>query len=256
MREVRTLIWDIETAPNLGYIWGKYEQNVLDFESEWYLLTIAWKWLGERQTHVTGLDEFDRYEKNPEDDYELVKLAWELFDEADIVIAHNGVAFDTKKAQARMLIHGFDPPSMFKEVDTLKVARRHFAFTSNKLDDLCQKLGIGKKVDTGGFELWRDVLRGNPTAWKKMKRYNRHDVVILEKLYLKLLPWISNHPNIATISERPDVCPKCGSDKGMVSKGWRYTNISKALRYKCKSCGASVSGRKLERTDTAYVNVA
>lgn len=252
--EPRVLLWDIETAPNLGYVWGRYEQNVLAFEHEWYLLTISWKWLGDKTVHVLGLDDYpDRYAKNPEDDYELAKLAYELFDEADIVVAHNGVAFDTKKANARMLIHGFDPPGTYKEFDTLTTARKYFSFTSNKLGDLCEVLGIGKKAETGGFKLWRDVLRGDAKAWAKMKKYNRQDVVILEKLYLKLRPWSKTHPNLATLGDRPSACPKCGSEDGMVSKGWTYTAVTKRQRFKCVSCGGSVSSRKIERTETAYV---
>ena len=253
--EVRTLLWDIETAPNRGWTWGKYEQNVIAFEQEWYVLTVAYKWLGDKTTHVKGLDDFPkRYKKDDEDDYELTKLAWDLFNEADIVVAHNGVAFDTKKIQARMIFHGFDPPTSFKEFDTLQTARKNFAFTSNKLDDLCQHLGLGEKVATGGFDLWKGVMRNDPKSWALMKKYNKHDVVILERLYLKLRPWSKNHPNLATMADRPDACPKCGSEKGMVSKGFNFTTVSKRQRFKCKACGASCSGRKTERTDTQFVS--
>src|ERR1035437_5504487 len=181
MTKPRILLWDIESAPNLGFAWGLWEQNILSFEHQWYLLSIAWRWLGEKTTHVQGLIDFERFTVDPQDDYELAALAHRLFSEADIVIAHNGIAFDTKKAQARMLFHGFDPPTPFREVDTLKIARRHFAFTSNKLGDLCDVLGIGRKLETGGFQTWLGCMRGDPKAWAKMKRYNKQDVVILEK---------------------------------------------------------------------------
>jgi hypothetical protein len=247
-------LWDLESAPNLGFTWAKYEQNVLAFKQEWYLLSIAWSWLGEKRTHVVGLPDFPkRYKKNPEDDYELVKLAWDLFNEADIVVAHNGVAFDTKKAQARMIIHGMDPPSPFKEVDTLQLARRHFAFTSNKLGDVCAALGIGSKVQTGGFELWRGCLRGDPKAWAKMKRYNRQDVVILEQLYLKLRPWAKSHPNLATMAGKPKSCPRCGSTEGMMARGTVSSAVTTYQRYQCKSCKGYVSSRHTKRSDTEYV---
>jgi hypothetical protein len=252
--EVKILIWDIETAPSLGYVWGKWEQNVLAFEQEWYILTVAWKWLGEKTTHVLGLDDFDLYKKEPENDRELARLAWELFNEADIVVAHNGVAFDTKKAQARMILHGFDPPTSFKEVDTLQLARKSFAFTSNRLGDLCQQLGIGGKAETGGFETWLGCLRGDPKAWSRMKRYNRRDVAILEQLYLKLRPWSRSHPNLATISGRADACPKCGASDGFDSKGWAYTQVSKRQKLRCKACRGIVYGRQLTRTDAEHVS--
>ena len=252
MTEPRTLLWDIETSPNLGYVWGKWQQNVLAFDSEWHMLSIAWKWLGERSVHCIGLPDFEMYAKEPENDYGLAHLAHELFTEADIVVAHNGVAFDTKKAQARMLIHGFDPPAPFKEVDTLKLARGSFAFTSNRLDDLCKVLGIGGKVATGGFSTWLGCLNGDPRSWAKMKRYNAHDVRLLEQLYLKLRPWALRHPNVATMTDDPDACPKC-KGKDLTRQGWRYYGVTKRQRFQCQDCGGWCQGRVVYKSEAKYV---
>lgn len=238
----RTLIWDIETSPGLGFVWGKYDQNVLAFEQEWYLLSIAWKWLGEKKIHVVGLPDFDRYATDPTNDYDLAATAHGLFDAADVVIAHNGIAFDTKKAQARMLIHGFSPPSPFKEVDTLRAARKRFAFTSNRLDDLCKALGIGQKRDTGGFNTWLGCINGDLDAWARMKKYNKHDVRILEQLYLRLRPWIDGHPNIAMLDGNMDSCPKCGAD-AMSRQGFKFNRTTTVQQWKCRACGGWASSR-------------
>jgi RNase_H superfamily len=251
--EPRVLLWDIESSPNLGYIWGRWQQDVLRFEQEYHLLTIAWKWLGDRGVQVAGLCDYPLYAEDPENDYELVRLAHELFCEADIVIAHNGISFDTKKAQARMLVHGFPPPAPFKEVDTLRLARGHFAFNSNRLDDLCRALGLGHKRETGGFDTWLGCIQGDPAAWSKMKRYNKHDVVLLEKLYLRLRPWASRHPNLATIANRPDACPRCNSTKGMVARGYMNYGSTRRRRYQCSNCGAYSSGREVERSEASFL---
>lgn len=247
------MLWDIESAPALGYVWGKWEQNVLEFQHDWYIISVAWKWLGEKVVHVKGLCDFDRYATDPENDYDLTALAHRLFCEADIVVAHNGIAFDTRKAQARMLFHGFDPPTPFMEVDTLKVARRHFAFTSNKLGDLCDTLGIGRKLETGGFNTWLGCMRNDPKAWAKMKRYNRNDVVILEQLYLKLRPWMPRHPNLASLAEDPTACPKCQAPGTLQARGWAVTALSRRRRFQCQGCGGWSLGRAMERTDTQFV---
>ncbi len=253
-REPRVLLWDIETAPVRAYVWGAYEQNTLWKDRDWYLLTIAWKWLGEDKVHVAGLDEYEMYDIDPYDDYALVSLAWALFNEADIVVAHNGVSFDTKKAKQRMIVQEFDPPSPFKEVDTLQLARKTFAFTKNNLDELCRDLGIGEKINTGGIELWRDIVENaDPKAWALMKKYNKNDVVILEQLYLRLRPW-GQHPNLATIADRPKACPKCGDDKaGMVIRGYNHTAVSVRASYRCNFCGGYSQGRKILKTKTEYV---
>ena len=254
-REPRILLWDIETAPILGYTWGAYEQNLLWKEHDWYLLTVAWKWLGEDEVQVASLNEYVSYDDDPCDDYPLVALAWELFEEADIVVAHNGVSFDTKKAKARMIVQGFDPPSTFVEVDTLQLARKTFAFTRNNLDEVCRDLGLGEKISTGGIDLWKRIVRDDDAeAWDLMREYNQHDVEILEKLYLKLRPWANNHPNLATIADRPRACPKCGSEKGMVVRGYRHTSVSVRANYRCNACGGYSQGRKILKTETQFVN--
>jgi hypothetical protein len=152
-----------------------------------------------------------------------------------------------------MIIHGFDPPSPYKEVDTLKLARKHFAFTSNRLGDLCNTLGIGTKEETGGFKTWKGCLNGDEKAWATMKKYNKHDVVILEELYLKLRPWATTMPNLATMAGRPDACPKCGSQAGMMIRGYRHTAVSRKVTLQCKSCKGYSSSRATERMQTQYV---
>jgi RNase_H superfamily len=251
----RILLWDIETAPILAHVWGAYEQNLLWKEHDSYLLSVAWKWLGDSKVQCAALNEYEMYEQDPRDDYPLVQLAWNLFDEADVVVAHNGVAFDTKRTNARIIIQGLDRPSPFKEVDTLTLARKVFAFTKNNLDEIVRDLGIGEKIQTGGIDLWRAIVeRDDPKAWALMKRYNKHDVQILEALYLRLRQWDDRHPNLATIGDRPNACPKCFTVGGMVIRGYRHTAVSVRANYRCNACGGYSQGRQIFKTGTEFVN--
>ena len=253
-REPRVLLWDIETAPVLGYIWQPWEANMLWKVKDWYLLSVAWKWLGDDEVQVASLDQYDYYAKDPQDDYPLVYLAYDLFDEADVVVAHNGVSFDTKKANARIIIHDIGQPSPFKEVDTLQLARKNFAFTKNNLDEVCRDLGIGEKIQTGGIDLWRDIVENDdPEAWELMRMYNQHDVEILEALYLRLRGWDKKHPNMATITNRPDSCIVCLGNR-FQRRGFAHTAVSYRIRYQCLDCGKYQSGRKIYKTDTKHVN--
>jgi len=241
------LLFDIETAPNLGWIWGKYEQNVLDYVNEWYVLCFAAKWLNEKETDVHALPDFHgTWGLDKEDDYEVVNYLWLLLDEADIVIAHNGDQFDIRKINTRFLAHGMNPPSPYRTIDTLKVARRYFKFNSNKLDDLAQYLGIGRKVKTGGFELWKGCMSGDAASWDKMKKYNQVDVKLLEEVYLKLRPWIKNHPTV-NMGEAEMCCPNCGSNN-VNRRGFSVTRVSRFQRYRCMGCGAWSRSRLSDRT--------
>ena len=231
--QVKVLLIDIETAPSLGWVWEKYETNVIDFKSDWYILSFGYKWLGEDQTKVVGLVDFPRYDRDRENDKQLMKQLWKLLDEADIVIGHNLDKFDIKKINTRFLTHGLNPPTPYKTVDTLKIARSNFAFDSNKLDDLGRYLGIGRKLPNTGFYLWRGCMIGDRESWAKMKQYNGQDVQLLEKVYNLLFPWDKKHPAV-NLGQR-DTCPKCGS-QNVQKRGFNFTLLSQSQRYVCLSC--------------------
>jgi hypothetical protein len=235
----RILLYDIETAPNLAYVWGKWEQNVLDYVKEWSILSFSWKWLGDTEVHCETVQH--------QSEKQLLRKLWRFMDEADIVIAHNGNKFDNRKANARFVLNGMKPPSPYVSIDTRLVAKRYFAFDSNSLDDLAKALGLGTKLKHRlGFDLWKGVLADDPAMWKIMADYNKHDVVLLEGVYLVFRPWIGNHPNLCLIEGRPDGCPSCRSQK-LKSCGIRRTKVNTYRRYRCLSCGAYSRSRNLDK---------
>jgi hypothetical protein len=229
----RILLIDIETAPSLGWTWKKWETNIIDFKSDWYILSVAWKWSDEEKVHVLGLDDFAGYKRHMENDKALVKKVHMLLNEADIVIGHNSDSFDLPKLNTRFLTHKLAPPTPYKTLDTLKIARKVFAFDSNKLDDLGRYLGVGRKLPHTGFHLWRGCMLGDSESWKSMKEYNSHDVELLEKVYYLLRAWDKNHPNVN--QGELDACPKCSS-LNIQKRGFEYTALRKKQRYRCMKC--------------------
>lgn len=244
----KTLLIDIEVASNLGFVWGKYKQDVTRFKEHWYLLSYSYKWLGEKTVHVAALNDFPRFKKDHKDDLYLAKGLHALFNEAEVIIAQNGDAFDVKKVNARLLYHGLTPPSHYNTVDTLKVLRRTFGFSSNKLDDICDQLGIGRKHVHTGFDLWERCMNGERKAFEEMKVYNKKDIVLLEKLYLKVRPWMNSHPNMS-FSVRGTAynpaCPKCGKF-ALVKRGFRINRSVKRQSYVCLMCHGWSTGETLE----------
>ncbi len=236
-KEPRILLFDIETMANLVYVWGKYEQDAIAYRRHWYMLTFAYKWLGENKTYVHSLPEYSLYKKEPENDKELVKELWKLFDEADIVIAHNGASFDVKKANARFIKHKLPPPSPYKIIDTKLVAKKYLKMDSNKLDDIGDYFNIGRKINTGGFELWLGCEAGDKKSWKKMCDYNIQDVILLEKVYLEMLPYMTQHPNLGLMNGIAHACPNCSSEN-VTKRGVSYTRTSVYQRFQCGDCHA------------------
>lgn len=246
--KIKIALFDIEVAPSLGWVWQKWETNVIEFDKEWYMLSFSYKWLGGK-TRVVALPDFPRYKKDPEDDTEVVRKLWELFNEADILIAHNGKAFDVRKANSRFIQLGLTPPSPYKVIDTLLLARRFFKFSSNKLDDLSKDLGLGSKVETGGYSLWRDCMRGDLRAWNLMKKYNKQDTELLERVYLRLLPWSKE-----STTHKSEVCTKCNS-VNLIRRGYHVLTGMRYQRLQCKSCGSWTRERKGTKLDRPLVSI-
>lgn len=213
---MKLVFWDIETTPNLGYTWEKYQQNVIRFTKFSELLSVALKFSdGDRVLCKTRAD----FPKD-KSDRSLCRWAKRQLEKADITVAHNGDEFDIKKLNARLLVHKLTPMKPLATVDTKKVAKAHAKFVSNSLADLGQQLGLGSKESTGGFELWERCMEGNKAAFRKMAKYNKKDVVLLEKVYYRLRPFMRSHPSVALLNNIKDGCPKCGSTD-IISKGVR-----------------------------------
>jgi DNA polymerase elongation subunit (family B) len=232
--EPKILLIDIETSPIVATTWGIYEQNIIWKEEEWHITCFGYKWLGDDKVQTVGLPDFKRYKKDPRNDYDVVNEIRKLFDEADIIVAHNGDEFDIKKSQARMAFHHMKPPSFFLSVDTKKVAKKHFKFDSNSLKSLLEYFAIGHKLETGGHQLWRDVRDGKPEAWKKMRTYCAGDITGLEAVYLHMRPWMTNHPIVSVTVED---CPKCGSGKLLKDGIYRSASGLNYQKWECQSCG-------------------
>ena len=233
----KILIFDIENTPNKSYTWGKWNQNVIKFDKEFYLLSIAWKWYGEKKVHYLGLPDSPTYAKKPDCDKFLCEALWKLFDEADITVGHNSISFDHGKANSRFIEHGMKPHSPVRQIDTLRIARRQFNFNCNKLGSLATKLGIGAKVKHTGSDLWFDCMNGCPKAWRLMKSYNKGDVIITEKLWEILRPWSEDNIHVGLFEENPlGRCPCCSS-ANLVKRGYRVASTRVYRQYVCKDCG-------------------
>ena len=238
--QARILVIDIETKPHLVYAWGLFDQRIgiNQIVEPGGTICFAAKWYGDPKIHFHS-DHHDGHD-------EMLSAAWALMDEADILVGYNHKAFDVKHLHREFVGAGLGPPSPHKDIDLLTVARRRFKFPSNKLDYVSQELGVGHKVQHSGFDLWRGCMADEPKAWRTMKSYNRHDVVLTEELYDRVRPWIPGHPNLNMYrAERVSGCTHCGSDD-VAESGFHYTQTRAYKRFKCRSCGAYIRATSCE----------
>lgn len=235
---MKILTLDIETSPHLGFHFGLFNQNFsLQQIEEWTrMICFAAKWRHEEE--VMFYSDFHNGHSNS------VKAAYELVNEADVLVTYNGDSFDNKHLNREFLLQGYGPPAPYQSVDLYRVNKSKFRFGSNKLDHLTQQLGVGEKVKHAGFQLWIDCMNGNIDAWDKMREYNCEDVVILEKAFDRLQPWIMNMPHAGLYNEVEFSC-RCGSTN-LQKRGFHYTQISKFQRYRCNDCGRWLSESKAD----------
>ena len=184
---MKTLLLDLETSPNIAYSWhGKWEVDLIEFIEEGQIISFAWKWLGDKDVSVCSERVFTHRK--------LIERLHNVYSQADYVVGHNLFAFDDKVSNTDFLLNKFMPPHPHRVVDTLKIAKKYFRFNSNKLDDLAQRLGIGRKLPHTGFPMWKGCMAGDKASWNLMEKYNKHDIVLLEGVYNRFLPWINLPP--------------------------------------------------------------
>ncbi|QDP53348.1 MAG: putative DNA-directed DNA polymerase [Prokaryotic dsDNA virus sp.] len=227
---MKILHLDIETFPHLGYHWGLFKQNIAVNQIVESGKTASWaaKWHGESNLMYAGL--------NTHTERGMIEVIWKILDKADVVCHYNGARFDMPTLNKEFLKFGMAPPSPYQQIDLLQTARKQFRLASNKLDYVAQYVGVGKKVNHKGMELWTGCMEGNEEDWEVMEEYNKQDVSLLEELYLKLLPWIQGHPNPALFNEDTDMqCPKCGG-KHLQKRGTYKTKVQMYQRYQCQDC--------------------
>lgn len=227
---MKILHLDIETAPHLAYVWGLFDVNVAinQIVKPGYTLSWAAKWHGEKEVYYSDVTEGTQA---------MLERLHHLLNEADVVVHYNGTKFDIPTINKEFILFGLNPPSPYKQVDLINTVRSQFRFASNKLDFVCMMLGVGKKVKNRGFNLWAACMAGDPVAFQELREYNEQDVILLEALYNRILPWIRNHPNRAVYAPVDGlVCPKCGG-KHFQKRGTAVTTVAVYQRYNCQTCG-------------------
>ena len=244
-------MYDLEVSPTLGWTYGLYDTRVIRTQQEPFIMSFSYRWYGERKTHFVRTKVKDMNQVNED---EVARQLRDLFDEADIVVAHNARKFDNKIATAAFVRHGIEPPSPYKTVDTLQVARSVMRVNSNSLDNLGELLKVGRKTSATHADLWYRCLLDEKKAWKDMEKYNNQDVKVLYGIYEKLRPYMTTHPNVAMLNGKVQSCPKCGKTN-LQSRGTRITNAAVYQRYQCQDCGGWCSARKQDKVEkTSYVN--
>lgn len=231
----KILSLDIETRPAVVYTFQAYDVNISPEQviDPGGVLCFAAKWVGQREMFFASTWTHTQIE--------MLEQLRTLLAEADAVISYNGNRFDLPKIQGEFALAGLVPPAPVTSIDVLKAVKK-LGFMINKLAYIGPLLGLGRKLKHEGFGLWRSVCEGDPKAQDRMMRYNKQDVILLEKLYVRIKPYIQDHPHLG---DEKGLCGSCGSNHQQ-KRGWRRTKFFKTERLQCMDCGAWSTGKRVK----------
>ena len=229
----KRLFFDIETSYNkvaswnIGYNLNLSHDMILE---ERGIICICYKWEGESKVHSL--------EWNKGDDKQLLLDFMKILNSASEIVGHNSDNYDIKWIRARCLFHRIPMFPDYTSVDTLKIAKQ-FRLNSKRLDYIGQFLGVGKKIKTGGLDLWKAIVEKNdPLAMNNMIVYCKQDVLLLEKVFkvLKLYSKPKMHVGVY-LGKTKDTCPECGGNH-IIDVGKLVTSAGTIKRRKqCLDCG-------------------
>lgn len=235
MSNSKILVLDIETKPAKVYVWRMFDENVgvEQVIDPGGTICVGAKWIGHRETMF-----FSDWEHGHK---EMLLAVHALIEEADAVVTYNGDRFDFPKLLGEFLLNGIKPPAPITSIDLIKTVRK-FGFDMNRLAFIGPLLEIGAKVKHEGFTLWKQVLAGDERAFKRMKKYCIQDVKLTEALYVRVKPFIRNHPHLGNRT-KAQACGACGSSK-VHSRGYRRTKHFLVQRLQCQDCGSWHEGTR------------
>lgn len=257
----KTLLWDIETGKGYAEVpfyqlkqFSKYINHKYIKRHPWIVCASFMNLYDTEEAVKTHsvLDDKERFKECFHDDYYVVSKCADIINSADILIAHNGDSFDWKFFVGRCLAHNIEPPQKPTLIDTLKIARKEFRVASNTLSYLARYLGVEDKDESPD---WDKIKDGDVDEINHCISYNKVDVVVLKRVYERLRPYSTNHPNINPMLSgvHHNTCTKCGH-WDLVKEGFRYTKAGKYQQYRCKKdtggCGGWSSDKKnLKKVD-------
>jgi len=252
--EPRIVLFDLETIPDLREVMkvfpglSAYPGLTLK-ASICSILCMGYKIHGEKRTNIIhAWDNKKVWDADVNDDKILCEKIYNVLKDADALVTHNGRRFDLKFLQTRLLKHGLPPLPKIQHIDTCVLAKSNLLMYNNRLQTISKFLTSEEKMENGGWDLWVDVHNRKAKAMEKMSDYCKQDVVALQAIFKRLLPFVTIMPNYNNYKTREErLCPNCGSTR-VANNGMRANKTGNLQRLRCMDCGTS-STVKSEKAD-------
>ena len=236
-KEPAIVFFDIETT--LAQFWGfRLGDQKLGWEQikkEPVVCAICWAvGDGEVKSSTFDLGLYDPDAYDDDSDYRILSKFVDIANSADLLVGHNGKAFDIGFMRGRLLKHEL-PDIAPVLIDDTYLKTKGIRTMSHKLGYMLKFLGLGEKVEHSGLDMWKRVGVGDKKALRDMVEYCKGDVEKVRQLYKRVRPYINSNLSLAVFYGMPDICPRCGG-AGVTKRGFSYTAVSKRQRYQCVDC--------------------
>lgn len=235
----KVLFFDIETSPCLAYVWGCGKQyvGINQVKKDRKIISIGYLFNDAKKVKVLKMDmSKHRPDKFDDDaDKEMLRKFSDVYNSANLIVAHNGRRFDRARIRARLVKHGLPDLDMSIPFDDSYGMTKEIDFTSHKLDYLGRYLETGQKDDIA-YSVWTDIMSGSTRALSIMCRYMTTDVIRLRDAYKKLKPYAKSNLNLSAFHNQADMCPSCGS-RNFIKHSIRILRTGQYQAYQCKDCG-------------------
>lgn len=230
----KVLVLDIEWKPTKALVWRAFDENVSPDQiiEHGGLLCVGAKWLGTKK--VMFFSEWQHGHKG------MLQGIYDLMSEADALVGFNSDKFDIPKLIGEFVLYDFPPCPPCSQIDCYKAIKK-FGYFMGRLAFVGPFLGVGKKIEHEGINLWKKVEAGDERAQRRMERYCVQDVRLTERLYIKIRPHIRNHPHLGKTGAA--ACPSCGGYHSH-SRGSVRTRCYKKQRLQCQDCGHWFHGKQ------------
>lgn len=224
-KDSKILFWDIETT-NLSANFG-------------FIVCVGFKRLGEATKVVSIADYPKSFAKKHYNDFFVVQEAKKIIEASEVICTHYGSRFDLPFLNARLIKHGLTPvPPDIPHIDTWRISRYKLQLNSNRLATIAEYFNLGTKSPVTS-DAWLGAMSGDQKSIDYVVKHCKLDVDILERVYMKLRPLITNHPNLGLNKNLLDACPNCGKGGFLQKHGFHVTHKGRYQRYHCMNCGAT-----------------
>jgi DNA polymerase elongation subunit (family B) len=241
MTKPKVLYFDIEILPK------HYETRFGADRSS--ICCFGYKFDTDKKAKCLSLLDFpEHFAKDAYIEAPLIKEAYKIMNEADVIIGHYSEKFDFPYMVSKFVQLGLDVTKIVHAAsknDTWRLAKRHLKMSSNRLDSIARFFGLESKLPTEVM-WWFRTIQGHAPSLKKLAVYCAQDVEVLHNVHTRLR-------GFEKISKRSNsnfkACPHCNSKTHIHG---RYATIAgtEKVVLKCTSedCGraCSISKTKFE----------